>query len=310
MGAQDKVGVQPVPPLLVLAGMHRPLSSITVVCLAACTVGAPEPAVDLPRAERRVVELDSTLDGAPAGYPTVITVADSLLGALERGMPDTSDSATTRHHHSLVTRVRALRSQARLLSGDGLSLVEAQALNDAEPMPSTAVVSAVRTSAPVAAVVLNPPPTVQAVPVQSTGLVIPVIDVEADDLQDTYSDSRSAGRVHNAIDIMAPRGTPVVAAIDGQIVKLFLSERGGITVYQRGVDERTIYYYAHLERYAVGLVEGATIRQGTVLGFVGNTGNAGPDNYHLHFAIWLPTDSGRYWDGTPVNPYPLLRPAR
>lgn len=310
MGAEDKADVQPVPPLLVSDGMHRLLTPYVLVALVACAVGAPAPAVDLQGAERRIVELDSTLDGAPAGHPAVITVADSLLDALERAPTDPDDLATARHMHSIVTRVRALRSQARLLSGDGLSLAEAQALNDAEPVPTAGAVAAVQASAPVAAVELDAPPTIQAVPVHSAGLIIPVVDVKPGDLQDTYNDSRSAGRVHNAIDIMAPRGTPVVAATDGQIVKLFLSERGGITVYQRSVDERTIYYYAHLERYASGLGDGVLVRQGTVLGFVGNTGNAGPANYHLHFAIWHPKESARYWDGTPVNPYPLLRPAR
>lgn len=237
----------------------------------------------------------------------MVTVADSLLDALDEVAPDAADSTVRRHHHSLLTRVRALRSQARLLSGDGLSIAEAQALHDAEPMPATAAVP--RLSAAVAVPRLDPPSSIQAAPVRSVGLIIPVADVGPGDLQDTFTAARSAGRVHNAIDIMAPRGTPVVAATDGQIVKLFLSERGGITVYQRGVDERTIYYYAHLERYAAGLAEGAVLRQGTVLGFVGNTGNAGPGNYHLHFAIWLPSDPQRYWDGAPINPYPLMRQA-
>ncbi len=289
--------------------MHPLSTPLLLVGIAACTVGRPVPTIDFVGAERRVAELERALAGDAAGPPTVVTVADSLLDALDDAVPDAADSAESRQHHSLLTRVRALRSQARLLSGDGLSIAEAQALHDAELMPEAAVVAIARPSTAVAVPKFDPPPTMQAAPVRSIGLVIPVADVAPGDLQDTFADARSAGRVHNAIDIVAPRGTPVVAATDGQIVKLFLSERGGITVYQRGVDERTIYYYAHLERYAAGLAEGAVVRQGTVLGFVGNTGNAGPTNYHLHFAIWLPSDPQRYWDGTPINPYPLMRHA-
>jgi murein DD-endopeptidase MepM/ murein hydrolase activator NlpD len=99
----------------------------------------------------------------------------------------------------------------------------------------------------------------------------------------------------------------VLAATDGPIIKLFNSERGGITLYQRGPEGRLIYYYAHLDRYADGIAEGKEIRRGEVIAYVGNTGNAGPENYHLHFAIWVPADPSRYWDGIPVNPYPILR---
>jgi len=137
-------------------------------------------------------------------------------------------------------------------------------------------------------------------------LVIPVAGVRAEQLSDTFTQSRSEGRAHNALDIMAPRGTPVLAAADGRVVKLFYSKRGGITLYQLGPDERTIYYYAHLERYADGIHEGQVLRRGETLGYVGDTGNSGAGNYHLHFAIWLVTDPKRYWDGENVNPYPLL----
>lgn len=141
----------------------------------------------------------------------------------------------------------------------------------------------------------------------SLRLAIPVSGLGPEDLSDTYTDARSEGRVHNAIDIMAPLGTPVVAATDGTIVKLFSSEKGGITIYQRGIDGRAIYYYAHLDRYAGTLAEGARVKRGEVIGYVGNTGNAGPENYHLHFAIWIPADTAHYWDGISINPYPILR---
>jgi peptidoglycan LD-endopeptidase LytH len=138
-------------------------------------------------------------------------------------------------------------------------------------------------------------------------LIVPVAGVPPNKLIDTFADSRSEGRVHDAIDIPAAQGTPVVAAADGQIVKLFQSERGGITIYQSSADKKLIYYYAHLQRYADGLSEGKFARQGEVIGYVGDTGNAGPGNYHLHFSIAIVSDPKRYWEGTNINPYPLLR---
>ena len=147
----------------------------------------------------------------------------------------------------------------------------------------------------------------QALPPSASGLLLPVAGVRAEQLHDTYTEARSEGRVHNAIDIMSPCGTPVLAATDGTIVKLFQSERGGMTIYQRSPDDKVIYYYAHLKAYADGLSEGHSARRGETLAYVGDTGNAGPGNCHLHFAIWLITDPKRYWDGENVNPYPLLR---
>jgi peptidoglycan LD-endopeptidase LytH len=138
-------------------------------------------------------------------------------------------------------------------------------------------------------------------------LIIPVAGVRPDQLLDTYSDSRSEGRTHDAIDIMAPAETPVLAAADGQVQKLWQSERGGITIYQLSADQKMIFYYAHLARYADGLTEGKQVRQGEVIAYVGDTGNAGAGNYHLHFSIASVSDPKRYWDGTNINPYPLLR---
>ncbi len=144
------------------------------------------------------------------------------------------------------------------------------------------------------------------VPTNANDLLIPVAGVRADQLRDTFTDARSEGRVHDALDIMSPCGTPVVAAADGLVVKFFQSVRGGTTIYERSTDDKTIYYYAHLQRYADGLAEQQTIRRGQTIAYVGDTGNAGPGNCHLHFAIWLITDPKRYWDGQNINPYPLL----
>jgi murein DD-endopeptidase MepM/ murein hydrolase activator NlpD len=135
---------------------------------------------------------------------------------------------------------------------------------------------------------------------------MPVEGVGPEQLQDTFADARSEGRVHDAIDIIAPRGTPVRAAADGRVVKLFNSEKGGITLYQLFPDERTVFYYAHLDRYADGIAEGRLLRRGETIAYVGDTGNAQPGNYHLHFQIYVITDPKKIWDGTPINPYPLL----
>ena len=141
-----------------------------------------------------------------------------------------------------------------------------------------------------------------------TGVAIPVAGVKADDLQDTYTQSRSGGaRVHNAIDIMAPHGTPVVAAAPGTVEKLFDSKGGGgITAYVRSPDGRWMFYYAHLQGYAPGLREGQAVKQGDAIGTVGSTGNANPAGPHLHFAINKMNAGEKWYDGTPINPYPLL----
>jgi murein DD-endopeptidase MepM/ murein hydrolase activator NlpD len=138
-------------------------------------------------------------------------------------------------------------------------------------------------------------------------LIIPVAGVRPDQLNDTFTDARSEGRLHDAIDIPAPLGTPVFAAADGEIIRLFQSERGGTTIYQLSADKKLIFYYAHLQRYADGLSPGKLARQGETIAYVGDTGNAGAGNYHLHFSISIIANPNRYWEGTNINPYPLLR---
>lgn len=137
-------------------------------------------------------------------------------------------------------------------------------------------------------------------------LQIPVVGVQLGQLQDTFADPRSGGRRHEALDIPAPHGTPVLAASDGLIVRLFYSQAGGITLYQLSPARTLVSYYAHLERYAEGIREGQQVRQGEVVGYVGATGNASPQHPHLHFALWQVCDPHRFWHGTPINPYPLL----
>ena len=138
-------------------------------------------------------------------------------------------------------------------------------------------------------------------------LQIPVSGIKSKELRDTFNDNRSEGRVHGALDIMAAQGTPVVATADGKIQRLFSSERGGLTIYQTSADGTLVFYYAHLDRYADGLKDGQKVRKGETIGYVGDTGNAGAGNFHLHFAIWILVDPKRYWEGANINPYPLLK---
>lgn len=139
-------------------------------------------------------------------------------------------------------------------------------------------------------------------------LIVPVQGVARSAIVDSWGQPRGDGaRTHQGTDIMAPAGTPVVAAAAGTIEKLFLSNGGGgITLYVRSPDRLWIYYYAHLQAYAPGIVEGRTVAPGELLGYVGDTGNAGTGNFHLHFGMARMRREERWHQGVPVNPYPLL----
>jgi len=143
--------------------------------------------------------------------------------------------------------------------------------------------------------------------VASPALLLPVQGITPAQLQDTFTDARSQGRVHDAIDILAAEGTPVLAVADGTVEKLFDSERGGLTVYQFEPGGKYCYYYAHLQRYADGLAEKKAIKRGEVIGYVGHTGNASPDAPHLHFEIHRLGPEKQWWKGESLNPYPVLR---
>lgn len=137
-------------------------------------------------------------------------------------------------------------------------------------------------------------------------LLVPVEGIAYAQLSDTFDQPRGQERHHEALDIMAPTGTPVRAAGDGKIAKLFNSKPGGITLYQFDPAEKYAYYYAHLDRYADGIKEGMQVKRGDLIGYVGATGNADPNAPHLHFAVFALTPEKQWWKGTPVNPYPML----
>jgi len=141
-------------------------------------------------------------------------------------------------------------------------------------------------------------------------LLLPVAGVSARELTDTFNQPRGTERQHQALDILAPKGTPVLAVADGRIAKLFTSKPGGLTVYQFDPSEKYAYYYAHLDSYAPELKEGSAIRRGQMIGYVGVTGNSDPNAPHLHFAIFELGADKKWWEGTPVNPYPYFTAAR
>jgi len=139
------------------------------------------------------------------------------------------------------------------------------------------------------------------------GMVIPVAGVEAKNLIDSFDDMRGGTRRHSALDIMAQRNTPVLAATSGRILKLHNSAAGGLSIYESDPTSRFVLMYGHLESYRSGLREGAAVKRGDIIGFVGSTGNANPLAPHLHFQIMRNDNLKEWWKGTPLNPFPVYR---
>jgi murein DD-endopeptidase MepM/ murein hydrolase activator NlpD len=180
---------------------------------------------------------------------------------------------------------------------------------DLKVSPSEAGAGAGLTAGPSERVGLSATPVATAgytASLEQKHLSMPVAGVKPADLHDTFDDARSQGRVHDAIDIMAPRGTEVRAVEDGTIAKLFTSKAGGLTIYEFDPTQTFSYYYAHLDRYAPGIAEGQHVTRGELLAYVGSTGNASPAAPHLHFAIARLDASKSWWKGDAINPYPLL----
>ncbi len=181
----------------------------------------------------------------------------------------------------------------------------AAAQGQSPPVSSPAAQPATRTEAPLAAAPAGPDvagPDLERL--RGRELKIPVEGVSEKELRDNFAEARGSG-VHEALDILAPRGTRVVAADEGRVAKLFTSVRGGLTVYQFDPSETFCYYYAHLDRYAPGLKEGMLLRKGDLVGHVGTTGNAPRDTPHLHFTVFKLGKEKRWWEGTAINPFPV-----
>ena len=179
------------------------------------------------------------------------------------------------------------------------------------PAPPSTIALPANIRAPVATT--SPAPTATRVAPPTTtvtapgaSLAMPLPNLQASQLVDTFDDLRGTDRRHEALDIAAPAGTPVLAVADGTVQKLFNSVPGGITLYQFEPSGRYAYYYAHLQGYAPGIAEGRALKRGEVIGYVGSTGNARPDAPHLHFAVFELGPEKRWWQGTAIDPYPLL----
>lgn len=176
------------------------------------------------------------------------------------------------------------------------------------PRPLATIPFPTPTAEPAATPVAPPPlqtPSLANFSLTPDALVLPVEGAKRSDLHDSFADARGRRR-HEAIDILAPRGTPVLAAVDGSIAKLFTSAPGGLTVYEYDRDSVYCYYYAHLDRYAEGLKEGQRVRRGERIGYVGTTGDAPPNTPHLHFAVTRLGPNKRWWEGISIDPYPML----
>ena len=194
----------------------------------------------------------------------------------------------------LLTFVLGLRHlQGAAGQAPALASVDAGVVLDENVSPAPARVSAAASPAED----LDPRPS---------ELLFPVPAVSPATMADSFLDRRGA-RVHHAVDILAPRHADVVAVADGTVARIMTSTAGGLSVYQRSADHKFIYYYAHLQAYAPGLVEGTSVQRGQVLGFVGTTGNAPPNTPHLHFAIARVETKDRWWGGAPIDPYPIWR---
>ncbi len=151
-------------------------------------------------------------------------------------------------------------------------------------------------------------PTESDLAVLKRSLIVPVAGITRDQLRDSYNEKRGGSRPHEAIDVLAPRGTPVLSAASGRVLKLFTSVAGGLMIYAADSSDRFILMYGHLDAYAPGLAEGQPLRQGQPIGTVGTTGNAPPGTPHLHFAIGRSSDTKVWYKAAPLNPYPLFVP--
>ena len=180
-------------------------------------------------------------------------------------------------------------------------------VNPSSPAPAPTIGDALDTETTgIPAEIIPPEQVPPQEPSPGASLLIPVRGIGSAQLSDTFTQARADGRVHEAIDILSPTGTQVLAADDGRIVKLFDSKPGGLTIYQFDPTEKYAYYYAHLNGYAEGIVEGKQVKRGELIGYVGSTGNASPSAPHLHFAMFELGPEKNWWQGKAINPYPLL----
>jgi murein DD-endopeptidase MepM/ murein hydrolase activator NlpD len=202
----------------------------------------------------------------------------------------------------LTVKATALLALASTLAAVGIgAAMKGKAPRAAAPAIPSGSVASVASVVPV-----KKDPATAAKPATPPALLMPVQGYDVKNLRDNFDETRGGVRKHEALDIMAPRGTPVVAVDDGVVTKLFRSIAGGITIYQYDRSESFVYYYAHLDRYADGLREGQAIKRGEVIGYVGSTGNAPANAPHLHFTIFELGPEKKWWRGKAMNPFPYL----
>jgi murein DD-endopeptidase MepM/ murein hydrolase activator NlpD len=224
-------------------------------------------------------------------------VAAALIARLDRN--DRNDS-------SLDAAVTGVTTAAPTPAGALLAAPAPTIEATAAPVPTTGSPSTEEFPR-MLAIEAAPPPAAESLSfLRSRDLLIPVAGITREQLHDTFTDARGIGRVHDAIDIMAPRGTEIRAVDDGTIEKFFTSKAGGLTIYEFDPTGTFCYYYAHLDRYATGISEHQAVKRGQLIGYVGSTGNAAADAPHLHFEITRLAADKRWWQGEAINPYPLL----
>jgi peptidoglycan LD-endopeptidase LytH len=224
--------------------------------------------------------------------PLAFTVAMSFL----MGIVTTIAVYSVRHAPTAADVTAVHASTAAAPVGDGVDTAGAKDQRGvATPEPAATV-----PPAPV-----SPTEAGEIVALRGRDLTLPVDGIARKDLRNTFTDARGS-RTHEALDILAPRGTKVRAVEDGRIQKLFTSKAGGLTIYEFDPTQTFVYYYAHLDRFEDGLREGQMVKRGEVIGYVGSTGNASPDAPHLHFAIFRLGPEKQWWKGEPINPYLVL----
>ena len=210
-------------------------------------------------------------------------------------LPDTDTASATTSAAGAVVAAKDVARDGAVAGSASAALDTVPFAPDTTPRPAP---GAVRDTTPVVA---SPAELAEL----AAAMTVPVQGVAASELHDSFDEARG-GRVHEAIDIHAPRGTPVVAATDGRVLRLHESRPGGLMIYQADATDRFVLMYGHLEGYAPGLADGVAVRRGQVIGYVGTSGNAPPGTPHLHFVVARGRPSTSWWRGTPVNPYPLL----
>jgi peptidoglycan LD-endopeptidase LytH len=238
---------------------------------------------------------------------------------------ESSDSAGRLAHLNgavLDSAPRRSSPPASAITSNGHSLPQGSASNPARATASNEGGTVGTATAPVfPEPVVTPPasngraggsgavaPTPDELSALAASLVVPVAGVTPSELRGSFHEPRGGGtRQHNAIDIPAPRGTPVISATSGRLLRLFTSKAGGLMIYAADATERFILLYAHLDHYAEGLTDGMRLERGQTIGYVGTTGNAPPNLPHLHFGIARSNNVSRWWNGMPIDPLPLLK---